>query len=75
MIELDFRTNYTVVVPNDTTRGGASFAARCNHLIERALRDDGIVFKVTEGAAIPTACTTDVHRIECVSDDEEDGNG
>lgn len=64
MIEMDFTTRFTVEVPENTTRGGASFAARINHVILLALTTDGLTIKRNDGGATELHCVTDVHRIE-----------
>lgn len=66
MIEMDFVTRFTVELPENTNRGGASLAARANRVIEHALRQDGFTIKRNEGGATELHCATDVHRIELV---------
>jgi len=69
MIEMDFVTRFTVEMAESTTRGGASFAGRINHIILMALANDGLTIKRNDGGATELYCSTDVHRIEDVGDE------
>lgn len=70
MIEMDFRTRFTLMFDNDDERGGASYAARLNHVIVKALQAEGVRIKPNVGGATELLISTDVHRIEYVSYEE-----